>query len=193
FPKRQVNRPTRSIGWWLDSRNEWEPFVATEPRGAPALLEHQYGPPVLRPDLLTGSDHRRPLPAVAHRLHARGIDAEGGEVAHHHAGPLFAERQVVFARAALVAMSLDHETALRLLLYLCRQCIQGSAGIRPQLGRIILEEDAVRCGGDVRAGLVIRQRPGLGPRRRSCCRLWLLTAGEQAGRADANDERTQRP
>jgi len=26
-----VNQPTRSIGWWFDSRNEWNPFVAIEP------------------------------------------------------------------------------------------------------------------------------------------------------------------
>jgi hypothetical protein len=75
----------------------------------------------------------------------------------------------------------DHEAALRLLPYLRRQRLQGAAGIGPQRGRIILEEDAVRRGGDVRANLVVRRLAGIGPlpQVRARRRLRLLTSASK--------------
>jgi hypothetical protein len=74
-----------------------------------------------------------------------------------------------------------------------RQRIQGGAGIRPQLGRIVFEEDAIRRGNDLRASLVVHPRGGVRHLLERGRRLGLLTAGEQAGQANGDDERTQRP
>jgi hypothetical protein len=53
--------------------------------------------------------------AEAHGAEAVGRDAQGDEVLLNGTGATVAEREVVFGRAALVAMAFDREANLRVL------------------------------------------------------------------------------
>src|ERR1700730_15539171 len=76
-------------------------------RGCGALLQLGDCPTVARPSGLVGADRIGTLLTVADRLDPRRRDALGDQVLTRGVGAAFAERQVVLARAALVAMALD--------------------------------------------------------------------------------------
>ena len=61
----------------------------------------------------------------------------------HGGGAAGAERDVVFARAALVGMALDDEGVVRILLQPLDLAVQRGDGLLGEVGRIDEEEDAV--------------------------------------------------
>src|SRR5438105_2081702 len=80
---------------------------------------------VLRVGGIVWMRHRRPLLAVADRLHPPSGDAERAEHVLHRLSTAFAEREVVFAGAALVGVPLDRH---------------GDIGIAPQPLRLALQD-----------------------------------------------------
>ena len=68
---------------------------------------------VLRPRALRRARIERKLLAVAHRAHAVGRDAERDQIVVRRQRAPLAERQVVFGRAALVAVALDRDLPRR--------------------------------------------------------------------------------
>src|SRR6185503_20526257 len=109
-----------------------------------ARAEHGDRAAVLRPagDVVT---HRhRALLAVGDRAHAARRDAARGEIVADRLGAPRAERDVVFARAALVGVAFDRELAvLRILIEPLRLLVERAARGGRQVGRVRLEEDAV--------------------------------------------------
>jgi len=85
----------------------------------------------------------RPLLAVGDGLDAVGIDAERDKIILHAIRPPLAQRQVVFARAALVAMALDRDRVLAILLQPRRLLFQRILGIRADLVSLVLLENTV--------------------------------------------------
>src|SRR6185369_15154261 len=98
---------------------------------------------VLRPRRLVMTRIERTLFAVAHRAHARGVDAERGEVFLRDVRALVAEGEVVLLRAALVAVPFDEEV-VRLAVAL--QPVRGAGQRRLRLGaerRFVIAEKGV--------------------------------------------------
>src|SRR5262245_20870477 len=83
--------------------------------GHSPIVQHGLRPPVLRPagDIIANSD--RPLLAVGDGPHPGWIDPLARQEASDRRGPAGAERDIVFARAALVGMALDRDGVLRVL------------------------------------------------------------------------------
>src|SRR5690606_24146222 len=75
--------------------------------------------------------------------HAGDIDAARGEIITHRLGAPGAERDVVFARAALVGVAFDDEGVLTVAGQPLRLLVERLAARLRQFGLIRLEEDAV--------------------------------------------------
>ena len=75
-------------------------------------IEHRHRATILRPAGNIVADRDRALLAVGDRAHALRLDAARGEIVAHGLCAPGAERDVVFARAALVGMALDGEGIL---------------------------------------------------------------------------------
>src|SRR5689334_22612242 len=71
------------------------------------LVDRGHATTVLRPAGLVGVGADRALLAVGDRADARLVDAQRGQVVRHRVGATLAEREVVLAGAALVAMTFD--------------------------------------------------------------------------------------
>src|SRR6186713_232212 len=108
-----------------------------------AGVQHRDGATVLRPagDIVTDSD--RTFLAVGDGPHAVRIDAAGREIASHRLGTACAERDVVFAGAALVRMAFDGEGIAVVGLQPLRLLLQRGDCLRAQFGLVALEEYAV--------------------------------------------------
>src|SRR5215207_4613024 len=76
-------------------------------------IEDRDGAAVLRPARDVVAHRHRPLLAVGDRADAGGGDAPRSKIVAHHLGAAAAEREVVFARAALVGVALDQERVAR--------------------------------------------------------------------------------
>src|SRR5215475_11120440 len=74
-----------------------------------ARVEYRDRAAVLRPAGNVVAHRDRPLLAVGNRPHAVGIDPARSEIVAHRLGAPGAERDVVFARAAFVRVTLDRE------------------------------------------------------------------------------------
>src|SRR5215218_8149281 len=72
-------------------------------------VEDGDGAAVLRPARDIVAHRHRPLLAVGDRADAGSWDAASGKIVAHHLGAAAAEREIVFARAALVGVALDQE------------------------------------------------------------------------------------
>src|SRR5689334_151977 len=77
-------------------------------------IEDADGAAVLRPARDVVAHRDRPFLAVRYGPHAVRLDAARDQIIVHRLGAPGAERDVVFARAALVGMALDHEIVLRI-------------------------------------------------------------------------------
>src|SRR5262245_12467636 len=123
----------------------WAP-VLISPDGtirSRARVQHRDRTTILRPagDIVTHRD--RTLLAVGDGPHARRIDTAGGEVLARHLGAAGAQRDVVLARTPLVGVAFDGERITIVGLQPLRLLVERGAGLRRQLGRVRLEEDAV--------------------------------------------------
>src|SRR5437588_12885263 len=76
-------------------------------------VEHRDGAPILRPAGYVVADGDRPLLAVGNGPHAMRLDPARGEIIVHRLRAPRAQRDIVFARAALVGMAFDREMILR--------------------------------------------------------------------------------
>src|SRR5262250_2842367 len=85
----------------------------------------------------------RPLLAVADRRDAPRRDAERDEHVLDRLGAALAKREVVFAGAALVAMSFDRHRDIRIAAQPLRLTAQDLLPLRLDVGLVIVEEDAV--------------------------------------------------
>src|SRR6202171_2866470 len=128
-----------------------------------ALIERRPRAAVLRPaGNLTASRERRLL-AVGDGAHALRRDAARRQIFAHRLRPARAERDVVFAGAALVGVALDGEGVAVVVVEPLRLLVERSAGLLGELRGIGLEEHAVAdiddeillaAGSRGRAGLV---------------------------------------
>src|SRR5205814_4249894 len=98
---------------------------------------------VLRPAGDVVTDGNRAFLAVGDGAHAARIDTARGEVRTHGLGAAGAERDVVFAGAALVGVALDGERIAVIGLQPLRLLFQGGDRLRAQIGLVAFEEDAV--------------------------------------------------
>src|SRR5690348_436324 len=79
------------------------------------LLNRRYAATILGPARLVRFDAHRTLFAVGDRLHTAGADAERLQVVLHRIGTALTQTEVVFAGAALVAVTFDSHGAGRVL------------------------------------------------------------------------------
>src|SRR3954464_5252028 len=97
-------------------------------------VEHRYRAAVLRPagDIVTHRD--RALLAVGDRAHAVRLDTARGQIVAHRLRAPGAERDVVFARAALVGVALDREGIAIVLAEPLRLLFERRDRLRGELG-----------------------------------------------------------
>src|SRR6185436_20498405 len=113
---------------------------------APALrggAEDGHRAAVLRPARYVVADRDRAFLAVGNGAHAAGLDAAGRQIVADRLGAAGAERDVVFARAALVGMAFDREGVVAVLLQPMRLLVERGARLHRQLSGIGFEEHAV--------------------------------------------------
>src|SRR5215470_2640174 len=79
-----------------------------------ARVENRDGATILRPARNVVADRNRPFLAIRDRAHALGLHATRHQILAHRLRAPGTERDVVFARAALVGVSLDDERVLRI-------------------------------------------------------------------------------
>src|SRR3954471_23188333 len=72
-----------------------------------SLLQGSDADAIARPGALVGADHLGPLLAVADGFDAIGRNALRDQILAHRIGPALAERKIVLAGAALVALAFD--------------------------------------------------------------------------------------
>src|SRR6516164_9794982 len=111
--------------------------------GLRALIEHGHGTPILRPagDVITHSD--RPLLAVRDGAHALTRDAARHQIFAHGFGAAGAERDVVFARAALVGVAIDRKGVTVVIAQPLRLFVARRARLIGELGRVSFKENAI--------------------------------------------------
>ena len=127
----------------------------TQCRVDPALLQDRHAAAILRQADSSLSGDLRPLLAIADGLDAVRIDAVRHEIVAHRVRAPFAERQVVFARAALVAVTLDSDGVVAILAEPRRLAVQGILCIGTDLIAVVIEEDAI---ADVNLKILDRAR-----------------------------------
>src|SRR5215831_1929221 len=137
-----------------------------------ALLQLGSGAAVLRPGLLVGAGRIGILLAEAGGPDARRRNALGDEVLAGRIGAPLAERQVVFARPALVAVAGDGDGVVRVLLQPFGLTIERLASVFAQARTVEIEEHAI-------ADILLEVGDGSGRdgRRRCRCGLLLAAAG----------------
>src|SRR5208282_1585740 len=114
-------------------RDRQAPMTREPERGARVgSVDDHHVATVLRPRGLVRADHRRTLLAVADGGNPPGLDAKGRQILLGGGGAALAERQVVLARAALVAVTLDGHGVLRILLQPLGPLLDLRAGVGPQ-------------------------------------------------------------
>src|SRR4051812_44133686 len=163
-------------------------------------VDDRHGAAVLGPGLLVVARVDRALGAVGDRQHPVRRHAQALQVALHRRGAPLAQRDVVLARAALVAVAFDGDGDGRELLQPGGLPLQGLAGGVVERGAVVSEVDAVadvdlkvllgaglRLVRELGAGHArVRGRPGpVGPGRAQGRLLARVVAGaeqkEQAG------------
>src|SRR5476649_542087 len=87
-----------------ESRRRFSNRPIFKPTVLLTLVDDRHAAAVLRPGGLGRADHCRTLLAVADPRDTLGRDAQGDEDVLHRIRTALAERQIVLARAALVAM-----------------------------------------------------------------------------------------
>jgi hypothetical protein len=107
------------------------------------LVDRRHAATVLRVAGLVGVGADRTLLAVGDRADPRLIDAESRQVVRDRVRAAFAERQVVLAGAALVAVTLDGDGVLRILLQPSRFLLQLRLGLSGQVVAVVTEIDGV--------------------------------------------------
>src|SRR4051812_22926150 len=128
------------LRWPFQSRPAAQMLECRQPG---ASVHHRHRAPVLRPGLLSGSADRRAFLAVAESGDTVGGDAAGGQVVLHRGGAAVAQRQIVFARAALVGVAFDRHADIAVLLEPLGLPVQGRARFGAEIDLIVAEEDAV--------------------------------------------------
>ena len=112
--------------------------------GSLGPLRNEVVPAVLLPGLFVMARRAGMLLAVADRRDPIGRNAQIGQVLPRGLGAPLSQRQVVLARAALVAVSLDADPLIRVLLHLIEERLEDGSDLREQLGAVVLEVDADR-------------------------------------------------
>jgi hypothetical protein len=97
----------------------------------------------LRPAGNVVTDRDGPFLAVRNRSHARSVDAASGQVIAGDLRTTSPERNVVFARTALVGMTFDRDRVLRILLQPVGLLDERLRCFRRQLNRIRREVDDI--------------------------------------------------
>src|SRR5207248_1035493 len=117
----------------------------------------------------------RALLAIADRRDPRPRDAGRRKDVFHRLSPAFAERQIVLARASLVAMALDRDADIAIAPQPVGLALQDLLALGRNLGAVIGEEHAVagrrcqillRSGTEPRAADPARPARSAGPPRR---------------------------
>src|ERR1700723_2938005 len=103
------------------------------------LLIDKVATAVLLPTGLVFFQAERFLLAVADGLDAAGVDSGGGQGIFYRAGALIAQRQVVFGRAAVVAVSFNRKADVRVLVEEEHVGLNGSLLIATNVGLVVVE------------------------------------------------------
>src|SRR5216683_7337728 len=126
------------------------------PRPTRRSIDGGNAPAVLRIGRIIRMRDLRALLAVADRRDPGPGDAGRSKHVFHGLSPAFAERQVVFARAALVAMTLDGDADIAEAPQPIGLALQDLLALGGNLGAVIGEEHAVAGG---RGQILLRSRP----------------------------------
>jgi len=102
---------------------------------------------ILRPTGFGALRADRPLLAIADRLHAVRIDAEGDQIVLGCRRAPLAEGEVVLARAKVASMALPHAAILRIGLQPGPDLLQLGLGLGRQIIAVEPEEDPVADHG----------------------------------------------
>ena len=94
-----------------------------------AADHHRHRAAVLRPRALVAAERERPFLAVADRRDPRRVDAPGGQIVLGGVRAAVAQRQIVFAGAALVGMAFDDDAVARILVEPLRLLAQRLLGV----------------------------------------------------------------
>jgi hypothetical protein len=114
------------------------------PSGAPndlLLLIDEVPTAVLLPASFVALIAERFFLAVADRLDAAGADSCSDQCFFHSTGALVAERDVVFGRAALVAVALDGDVDIGVLAEELRVRLHRCLLVAPNVGLVVIEID----------------------------------------------------
>src|SRR5690348_6494438 len=99
--------------------------------------------PVLLPATFVGLRTERFLFSVTDRLDAVSADASLDQRVLHRIRPVGTQRQVVLGRSALVAMALNRDADIRVLLQELRVGLQRTLLVPPDIVLVVLEEDVL--------------------------------------------------
>src|SRR5579862_3146047 len=108
-----------------------------------ALIEHRHRAAVLRPAGNVVAHRDRPFLAVGDGVHALRRDPAGDKILAHGLRAAGAERDIVFARAALVGMTFDGEGVVIVVAEPLRLLVERRPRLLGQLRGIGFEEHAV--------------------------------------------------
>src|SRR5690349_17225716 len=108
-----------------------------------ARVQHRDRTAVLGPAGDVVADRDRAFLAVGNGAHAARIDTMSRHVGFYRLGTAGAERNVVFAGAALVRMTFDGELVTRIGLQPLDLLVQGGDRLRRKIGLVAIEENAV--------------------------------------------------
>src|SRR3984893_14524734 len=142
-------------------------------RSGAARIQHGDRAAVLRPAGDVVADRNRPFLAGGTGAHAGAGEAAGDQIIARELRAAGAERDVVFARAALVGVAFDGEGITVVLAEPLRLLVEGGTRLRRELGRIGFEEDAV---AHVHDEILRRAGHGGGPAGIVWC-VWIAGAG----------------
>src|SRR5690554_706273 len=112
-------------------------------RKAVSLLDDSDRAAVLAPAGNVVADRHRAFLAEGLAGDALLVDAARHEIVHHHRGAAGAQRDIVFASAALVGMAFDHDAVVLVLVEPGRLLVQRGRSLGGQRTRIRFEEHAV--------------------------------------------------
>src|SRR6185312_7289773 len=112
-------------------------------RWSPKSVDDRHTAAVLRPGGLVRAEHGGTLLAVADRLDAVGRDAQRHQRIAYRRRAALAEGEVVLARAALVAMTLDRHRHVRIFLQPLGLTLQRGPALGLDRRLVEVEEDAV--------------------------------------------------
>src|SRR5689334_9255469 len=169
-------------------------FASQQCSGTRAARDSGYAAAILRPAILGRLRADRVFLAVGDRFHARGRDAQADQKLLHGIGSAGTEREIVFARAALVAVAFDRDANRGI--FLQPGCLTLQRGFVVVLDIVLVESEMDRVP-DIHAQIFRASRHDAGGwgrsfmrrrrRRRLGCRFRRRATGKRQRRRECGN------